>query len=607
MRRDVDGIPARRPRFTPLRERLLRSHLLVASIGTSVIVAGVGAALYARASTLRLTTEPDVLQTAARELVQQDPTPAARHVAKRLSAVALAQQARQRADAERLVDVIDVEITIVVVLLVAAGVATLVVSLRAADAITRPLVALASATATLVVDRTLLDDLPVLREDEVGLLTRTFNRMRAAVVAAERALVERATEAMRANEALQAEFLERKQAEAMFRQLLEATPDAIVIVDRLGVIVLVNAASERLFGYARAELLGTPIGRILPAAFAGGRLHTDVTSGASEPELLAHRCDGATVPVELRANPLLIDDRTLYAIAVRDVTERHRAAQALRELNAELEQRVVERTAELSRSNAELERFAAIASHDLQEPLRMVASYVRLLAERYRGRLDADADEFIAFAVDGAERMQRLVRDLLAYARVSTRAGEPEPTDAGAILARTLANLRLAIVESGATITSEPLPRIRVDASQLGQLLQNLIDNALKFRAERAIQVHVGAERIPAGWTFSVRDNGIGIAPEDAVRVFALFERVRGAAAHRGSGIGLALCKKIVERHGGRIWVEPAPGGGSVFRFTLPCALEDEGRAVRNTVAPPPRPLRMVTSARDVRSVEETG
>ena len=582
MRRDVDG-DTRRPRFTPLRERLLRSHLLVASIGGSVIVAGLGAALYARAATLRLTMRSDGLQAVAREVVQHDPTPPVRYAVERLSAAALAQHVQQRADAAHLVRVIDAEIAIVIVLLAGAAITTLAVAKRAAGAITRPIVALATATATLLVDRTPLDDLPVLREDEVGMLTRTFNRMRASVIVAERELSRRAAEATRANEALRAEFVERTQAEAMFRQLLEATPDAILIVDPAGTIVLVNAASERLFGGPRAGLLGTPLDRVLPAAFGGGRPDLDAMSGTMESELLAHRRDGTTVPVELRANPLRIDERTLVAIAVRDVTERYRAAHALGELNAELEQRVAERTAELSRSNAELEKFASIASHDLQAPMRMVASYVRLLAERYRGRLDADADEFIGFAVDGAERMQRLVRDLLAYARVSTRAREPEPTDAAPILERALANLRLAIAESGATITSTPLPRVRVDASQLGQLLQNLVDNALKFRGDRPVEVHVDAERTLQGWTFSIRDNGVGVAAADRERVFDLFERAHGAVG-QGSGIGLALCKKIVERHGGRIWVEPGPAGGSIFRFTLPAC--DDDASPRRPVAP---------------------
>lgn len=200
----------------------------------------------------------------------------------------------------------------------------------------------------------------------------------------------------------------------------------------------------------------------------------------------------------------------------------------------------------------------------------MVASYTQLLAERYRGRLDGDADEFIAYTVDGAQRMQRLVRDLLAYARVSSRARDPEVVDAGPILERAIANLRLAIAERDATVTFDPMPRVRADASQLGQVLQNLLDNALKFHGDRPPRVHVGAERTADGWVISVRDNGIGIPREHAERVFTLFERLQRDPARPGSGIGLALARKIVERHGGRVWVEPASDGGTVVRFTLP-------------------------------------
>ena len=578
-REDVPGAGGRG--FAPLRERLLRSYLLVGLIGTAVVTAGVAAALYVRVAIERLAADIDTeVEAAVHDLVQHDPEPSVRRVSVVLGEIATREQERRLAEARRVVRVIDGAIAVVVGLLAAAGTTTLIVSIRAADAITRPLAALADATAALA-DRSLVADLPVVREDEVGVLTRAFNRMRASVVAAERALIERAAEVTRAHEALQAEVLERTEAEAMFRQLLEATPDAILIVDRHGTIVLVNAASERLFGYPRAELLGADVGGVLPGAVEWLRARTDAQvtdelAGPPDPELAARRRDGGVVSVEIRANPLVIDERHLLAVAVRDVTERRRAAQALRDLNAELEQRVLERTAELRRSNEELERFAAIASHDLQEPLRMVAGYTRLLGERYRGRLDADADVFIAYAVDGAQRMQRLVRALLAYARVSTRTREVQPIDPAPILERTIANLRLAIVERGAVITSDPLPRVRIDASQLGQLLQNLLANALKFGGDRKLHVHVSAERTDAWVTFSVRDNGVGIVAEDAIRVFALFERARRDLDDPGSGIGLAICKKIVERYGGRIWVEPAPARGSVFRFTLPSVIAEQ-------------------------------
>jgi light-regulated signal transduction histidine kinase (bacteriophytochrome) len=227
---------------------------------------------------------------------------------------------------------------------------------------------------------------------------------------------------------------------------------------------------------------------------------------------------------------------------------------------------------ELARSNADLEHFAYAASHDLQEPLRMVSSYVQLLARRYQGELDADADEFIAFAVDGAKRMQLLINDLLAYSRVGTRGKEFGPTDCEVVLQQALANLRVAIKENAAVVTHGPLPTLKADDSQLVQLLQNLIGNAIKFRNENAPEIHISADCVDdeSNWLFSVRDNGIGIAPQYAERIFVIFQRLHTREEHPGTGIGLAICKKIVERHGGRIWVESEPGKGSKFCFTLP-------------------------------------
>jgi two-component system, chemotaxis family, sensor kinase Cph1 len=235
------------------------------------------------------------------------------------------------------------------------------------------------------------------------------------------------------------------------------------------------------------------------------------------------------------------------------------------------ERRQAERAAELERSNAELETFAYVASHDLQEPLRMVTSYVQLLARRYQGRLDADADEFIGYAVDGATRMQALINDLLLFSRVGGQA-EHELVDLGACADRAVARLQEALDESGATVTRDELPTVRGDQSRFVQLFQNLIGNGVKFRGDVAPAVHLGAERSAGAWLLSVRDNGIGVAPEYQEQIFGIFKRLHTREKYAGTGIGLSICKKIVERLGGRIWVSSEPGRGSTFWFTLPIA-----------------------------------
>jgi PAS domain S-box-containing protein len=264
----------------------------------------------------------------------------------------------------------------------------------------------------------------------------------------------------------------------------------------------------------------------------------------------------------------------------------------------QVEDKLHETLADLQRSNADLEQFASIASHDLQEPLRMVTSYMQLLKMRYAGQLDADADDFIGFAVDGATRMQQLILDLLEYARVGTRGEPPQPTDATAVCQAVIKDLEIAITDAGATIVCDPLPTVLADPWQLHQLFQNLIGNAIKFRGAEPPVVHVSvcakddgestmddgrstmddAHRTSniahrtSGWVFSVRDNGIGMEPRFFERIFVIFQRLHNRSEYPGTGIGLAVCKKIVERHGGRIWVESAPGQGTTFYFTLPAA-----------------------------------
>ena len=275
-----------------------------------------------------------------------------------------------------------------------------------------------------------------------------------------------------------------------------------------------------------------------------------------------------------QAAAVLQRDKEELEMKVAERTEELRDANA--RLSVELDERrraelkLAQYAGDLARSNAELEQFAYVASHDLQEPLRMVASFTQLLAKRYAGRLDHDADEFIGFAVDGANRMQQLINDLLAYSRVGTRGKPLAPTDLNEVLGQVRANLHEAIKESGALVTNDPLPLVSGDEVQLIQLFQNLLANAIKFQSDRTPLIHVSAQPQGNGWLLAVKDNGIGIAPEHRERIFAIFQRLHGRHEYPGTGIGLALCKKIVERHGGRIWVESVPDQGSTFYFNFP-------------------------------------
>jgi len=257
--------------------------------------------------------------------------------------------------------------------------------------------------------------------------------------------------------------------------------------------------------------------------------------------------------------------------------ESHLALYALRrqlaEQNAQLQREIAIRAEvqeALQRSNTEFEQLAYVASHDMQEPLRKIASYLQLLAQRYEGRLDADADEFIGYAVDGAKRMQALINDLLAFSRVGTKAKPFAPTDCNAIVRTALMDLQIAIEECGAQIEVGELPTVMGDATQLPQLFRNLLSNAIKFRRDGVPRISVRAEPSGDAWRFAVSDNGIGIAAEYFERIFIIFQRLHARSRYAGTGIGLAICKKIVERHGGQIEVQSTPGEGSTFAFTLP-------------------------------------
>ena len=373
--------------------------------------------------------------------------------------------------------------------------------------------------------------------------------------------VGRVIERARAEEAL-------RLSEAKFAGIISISSDAIVSVDEAQRIIFYNQGAEQTFGYTADEAMGQPLELLIPEAHRPGHADRVREFGRSgvrarrmgeRGQISGRRKSGEVFPADASISHLEVEGSRIYTAVLRDVTERVRAEDAL-----------AQQAQELARSNAELEQFAYVASHDLQEPLRMVASYTQLLARRYGDRLDEDAHEFIGYAVDGVRRMQSLISDLLAYSRVGSRGVATESVELETVFARTTDVLAAALEESGAEVTHDPLPTVTADPVQLGQVLQNLVGNALKFRGDAPPRVHVGAERRGAEWLISVRDNGIGIAPEYAQRIFVIFQRLHTRAEYEGTGIGLSICKKIVERHGGRIWVESREGQGSTFYFTLP-------------------------------------
>jgi len=498
-----------------------------------------------------------------------------------------------------------------------------------------------------------------------------------------------------------------------FRDFLEAMPDAVLIVNRDGFIVQINAQAERLFGYGREEVVGHPVELLVPERFrqkhVGDRdgyfAEPHVRPMGANLELAGCRKDGREVPVEICLSPLRSGPNTFVVSTIRDISERRGAEARLRKLDARyrtlvenipavtfmaaldeganelyvspqietllgfsqqewlenpilwylqlhpddrsrwheefastcstgkpfrsiyrflardgrvvwvrgeakmvrdadgrplflqgvafditavrqaqeelkahnelLAQRVEERTGELARSNAALERFGYVIAHDLRAPLRTIKSYTQKLPAAAIAQLDMQAGDYLTRIINAADRMRIQIDDLLAYSRVGSQGKEPAPTESSAAMAAACANLQADIEESGAAVTINELPLVLADRTQLVQLFQNLLGNALKFRAECSPHIHVSARREEDGWVVSIQDNGIGIEPQYLERIFGLGERLHSISQYPGNGIGLATCERIVRRHGGRIWAaSPGPGQGSTFHFTLPAAGE---------------------------------
>ncbi len=362
-----------------------------------------------------------------------------------------------------------------------------------------------------------------------------------------------------------------KKTEQKFRSLLEAAPDAMIISTADGEISLVNSQVEAMFGFRREEVIGRGIELLVP--------DRDLSSPGVHQQVKARRKDGTFFPAEMTVSPLQTEEGLLITSAIRDVTERVKRDEEIRELNARLEQRVAERTRELlqvnqalMQSNEDLNQFAYAASHDLQEPLRMIALYSEMLERQYAGKLDPEADRYIRFVINGAHRMEMLLKDLLAYSQAGSAAGPAAPVSCAAVLEKVLLNLRASIEENQAEVSWEELPVVEADEIRMVQLFQNLIGNAIKYRSKEPPRIRITARQRESDWLFSVEDNGIGIRPEYSQQVFGIFKRLHGHT-YPGTGIGLAICQRIVERYGGRIWVESTFGKGSKFCFTLPPAV----------------------------------
>lgn len=383
---------------------------------------------------------------------------------------------------------------------------------------------------------------------------------------------------------LKSAITELEGSEARKRAVLEASPDAIVTMDASGKVIELNPATERLFGLGADRILGLSLTELALkeedrkefghffGPFTASHGAATLNRKFEFPSISAR---GDALVLEGTVTPTFAGSRPVFTAFLSNLTQKKKDELELKEM-----------VDNLSLYNEELQRFTYVASHDLQEPLRMISNYVTLLSRRYRDKLDKDAQDFVKFTLDGAARMQNLIVDLLNYSRVQTGPVALDAVDCNSLLDTVLGDLSLAIRESGAVVTRGFLPRLMGNASQIGQLFQNLVGNSLKYRGKEAPRIEVSAERVGKEWLFSVRDNGIGFDMEFAQRIFEPFQRLHGKSEYSGSGIGLAICKKVIDSLGGRIWATSEKNRGSTFFFTLPAAELNEPVLVHSKALP---------------------
>jgi PAS domain S-box-containing protein len=383
-------------------------------------------------------------------------------------------------------------------------------------------------------------------------------------------------EIRRQNEEVRIAYQALERERRRYQELFDFAPDGYIVTDLAGIVQETNQAAQALLQESSQGLVGKPL--VIYIAQENRQAFYALLQSLSQDqetrtwEACLQPRTHRSIPVSLTVALMRDPAEGVYGLLwlLRDITLQVQLTEQLRTLNVGLETRVQERTADLRRSNEELMQFAYVASHDLQEPLRVITTYIQLLAKRYQNALDAEAEEFIGYVVDGAQRMHRLIQDLLAYSRLQTTERKSEKIPSEQILMNVINDLHETIADTGAVVTHDPLPVVLADASQLGRVFQNLLSNACKFRSKLSPHIHVSAVQEGDKWLFSVRDNGIGLDPQHAERIFVIFQRLHTQREYPGTGMGLAICKKILEQHGGRIWVQSTPGTGSTFYFTLP-------------------------------------
>jgi PAS domain S-box-containing protein len=392
----------------------------------------------------------------------------------------------------------------------------------------------------------------IFSKDEIGILANNFNTM--------------------ADE-LQQSLQDMEHAQQKFKSLLESAPDAMVIVGQDNLIQLVNKQCENIFDYTKADLLGQKPAILFPEKYrneATAEFFTELKKGKTDAlELICCRKNGEDFPVEISMRPIDTEDGILLSVAIRDISEKKRLEMEILEANITLEKKVSQRTSELKSKNRELEQFAYVASHDLQEPLRTTSSFLALLRKQYYGQLDEKADKYIDYITQASDRMKTLIMDLLDYSRLG-REKELVKLDCNLVINEVIADLENVIRENNAEVQINALPVVNAYPTELKLLFQNLISNSIKFKKQDVSPViKISAAQHHGSWQFAVNDNGIGIEKQYQEKIFIIFQRLHNRSEYDGSGIGLAHCKKIVEMHRGHIWVDSEPGNGSTFHFTI--------------------------------------